>query len=229
MPYIRVFLIAIVTIIDTLKAVLRIKFFKNPKFYRTAAKWAQKVLRISGIRLTIEGMENINPSETYIFVSNHTSLYDIPILQANLPVNFRIIYKKELEKVPVWGWGLKESPYIGIVREDPRLSMKSMEEAIESIKSGDSVLIYPEGTRTKDGNLQEFKRGAFMLAGKSGKPIIPVAVIGTFPILTNGISGIKPTKVILRIGEPIYYTIENKKDELDLMMRVHNKIETMLK
>ncbi len=229
MSYIRILLIAAITILDTLKAVFEITFIKRPKFYQTAKRWAKKVLRISGIKLKLEGLENIDINETYVFVSNHSSLYDIPVLQASLPVNFRIIYKKELEKIPVFGWGLKKSPYIGIVREDPRLSMKSIEAAIESIKMGDSVLIYPEGTRTPDGNLQEFKRGAFMLAGKSGKPIVPIAIIGTFPILANGIGGIKPAEVIVKIGEPIYYTIGSKKDELDLMQLVHEKISQLLK
>ncbi len=226
--YIKLFFIAIVTILDTTKVVIQIALFGNKGFRRTAKVWADKILWIIGVKIETKGLENVNRHESYIFAANHSSLMDIPVLQSTIPVDFRIIYKKELEKVPIWGYGLKKSPYIGIIREDPREAMKSVEEAIESIKAGDSVLIYPEGTRSPDGELQEFKRGAFMMASRSGKPIIPVAILGSNKVLPNKKFELNPGKVRLVFGKPIFMEVTSREDERKLMEKVYEALKNML-
>lgn len=226
--YLKIIAIAIVSIIDTLKLLVRLTVFRGRNFHLAAKSWAKRLLWIIGVKLEIKGIQNIQKDESYIFAANHSSLLDIPILQTSIPYDFRIIYKKELEKVPIWGVGLRKSPYIGIVREDPRKAMESMEEAIRSIKDGTSVAIFPEGTRTKDGNLQEFKRGAFMLASKSGKPVIPTAIIGTRELLPGGNFEMKSGKAKIVFGEPIYMKIENRNDEKVLMEKVHSVLQEML-
>lgn len=228
MHYLRLITILIVTIWHSILVIVHLVFAKKPDFHRYARCWAKKLLRIARIQIKIEGIENINPNETYIFVANHSSLFDIPVLQASIPNDFRIIYKKELEKVPIFGYGLKKSPYIGIVREDPRQSMQSVEQAILTIQNGASVLVFPEGTRTKDGNLGEPHRGAFRLATRSEKPIVPIAIKGTYEILSNGISGIKPRTVRLKIGQPIHKMPQNRVEEVALQNETWDIIKKFL-
>lgn len=228
MHYLRLLAILIVTVWDSVLVLLHLIFAKKPDFHSYARRWARKLLKIAGIKLEIEGLENINPNETYIFVSNHSSLFDIPVLQSSLPNDFRIIYKKELEKIPIFGYGLKKSPYIGIIRDDPRQSMKSIEQAIATIQNGSSVLIFPEGTRTKDGNLGEPRRGAFFLATHSQKPIVPIAIKGTYEILNNGLSGIKPRTVQLKIGQAIRKIPRNRVEEVALQTETWDIIKKFL-
>ncbi len=198
-------------------------------FYNTAKKWGLSILRIAGVKLEIIGMENVNPDENYVFVSNHSSLFDIPVLQYALPCNFRIVYKRELEKIPFFGYVLIKSPYIGIVREDSKDAMKGMKQAIEDFQKGASVLLFPEGTRSKDGNLQDFKRGAFMLASKSQKPIVPVTIVGSNKILPKGHYSFEEGLVKVIIHQPVNMPKSgNKKDELEIQNQVFDVINKTL-
>lgn len=228
MYLVRLLLIILVTLFDSVAVIIHMTFSKSPDFHSFARRWARRLLKISGIEVVVEGSENLQKQETYIFIANHSSLFDIPVLQASIENDFRIIYKKELEKIPVFGYGLKKSPYIGIVREDPRKSMQSLELAIESVQKGSSVLVFPEGTRTKDGGPSEPKRGAFIIAAKSHKPIVPVAIKGTYEILSNGIKGISPRKVRVKIGTPIREIPQTRAEESALMDRTWEEVKKLL-
>lgn len=198
-------------------------------FHNTAKDWGNSILRIAGVKTEVIGLENINPNDNYVFVSNHSSLFDIPVLQSSLPCNFRIVYKKELEKIPFFGYVLVKSPYIGIVREDSQDAMKGMKQAILDFQKGASILLFPEGTRSKDGNLQEFKRGAFMLASKSQKPIVPITLIGTNKIMPKGnlsfVGGIVRVIIHPPISPPDF---SNKKVELEIQNKVFDIIKDTL-
>lgn len=198
------------------------------KHHQHTRNWAIKVLKICGIKIEIIGYEFLDKSQSYIYVSNHSSLFDIPVILASVNDNVRIIYKKELEKIPIFGWGLAVSPYIAIRRADPKDALGSLEEAIQSIKDGDSVLVYPEGTRSKDGKLQSFKRGAFLLASRSGKPIIPISIIGTFEIIPKNTFYINSSTVKLIIHPPIEIKNISSIEEKILMQRVHSIISESL-
>lgn len=199
-------------------------------FHTTARKWAKSLLRIAAVELQVDGVENISLDENYVFVSNHQSLFDIPVLILAIPHDFRIIYKKELEKVPFFGYVLKKSPYIGIVREDNKDAMKGLKQALDEFQKGASVLIFPEGTRSEDANLQPFKRGAFMLATKSLKSIVPIAVLGTKNILPKGKKYFAGGFVKVIFDKPIPVPIKtNKQVELDLQNTVHQIIDNILK
>ncbi len=213
MYLVKLLLIILVTLFDSVAVILHLTFSKSPDFHSFARRWARRLLKISGIEVVVEGSENLQKQETYVFIANHSSLFDIPVLQASIENDFRIIYKKELEKIPVFGYGLKKSPYIGIVREDPRKSMQSLELAIQTIQNGASVLIFPEGTRSKNGNLGIPRRGAFLLATRSGKPIVPIAIKGTYEILSNGIKGLRPRLVHVKIFQPIKGMPQNRVEE----------------
>lgn len=198
---------------------------RENKFYIYAKKWGKKVLKIVGVRLDIKGLENINHHQSYIFVANHSNLFDIPILQATIPNDFRIIYKKELERIPFFGLVLKKSPYISTRRDASKTTMGSIEQALYQVRKGASVLVFPEGTRSKDGHLGTFKRGAFMLAYRSGKPIVPITIIGSNLIFPSGKFEFNPVKVRVIIDKPIEIPeVETKSEEIKVMNSIHSII-----
>lgn len=199
-------------------------------FHNTAKKWANSILKIARVATKVEGLENIDTKESYVYVSNHASLFDIPVLQTALPCNFRIVYKKELEKIPFFGYVLRKSPYISIVREDSKDAMKGIKQAIEDFQKGASVLLFPEGTRSKDGNLQSFKRGAFMLAAKSRKSIVPITLIGTNKIMPKGKLKFVGGEVRVVIHKPILPPESaSKVYELEIQNKIYEIIKNTLK
>ncbi len=226
----RMSLIIIYTVVDTIGVVAAMAYSRNEiLFYKKAKQWAERILKISKVSIEIERDSGLRDDSSYIYVSNHSSMYDIPVLLSSLPGNVKIIYKKELEKTPIFGWGLKRSPFIAIERSDPRRAMSSIDEAVKSIKDGVSVIVFPEGTRSKDGQLSSFKRGAFLLAARAGKPIVPVTVIGSSQILPAGARKFRNSTVRVVIGKPI----ANKDDitrleEKALMNDVHGIIKSNL-
>ena len=182
-------------------------------FFWLARRWSRGVLGICGLRLNVKGAELLERSTNYVYVSNHASLFDIPVVTAAVPDNIRIVYKKELEKIPIFGWNLKWGPYIAIDRGNRLDALRSVEEAARTIRQGDSVFLYAEGTRTQDGLLQQFKRGAFNLAVKSGVPVVPVTINGTFRIMAKGSVAIHPGPVEVVFASPIPVDAEGGRDE----------------
>jgi 1-acyl-sn-glycerol-3-phosphate acyltransferase len=191
-------------------------------FFWLARRWARGVLRICGLRLSVRGADLLDPSSNYVYVSNHASLFDIPVLTAALPTTVRIVYKKELEKIPIFGWNLKWGPYVAIDRGRRTDALRSVEEAARKIREGDSVLLYAEGTRTLDGRLQPFKRGAFNLAVTSGVPVVPVTINGTFRIMAKGSIAIRPGPVEVVLHRPLATDSSGgREEEMRIMEAVH--------
>ena len=158
-----------------------------------------------GIRVTIKGTEHIREGEHYVYVANHSSYTDIPVLLAMVPDNIRLILRQSLTRIPIWGWALLAGPFLIIDRSSATKSQRTLKQAVQTIRSGASVLLFPEGTRTATGELQPFKRGAFHLAFDSGAPIIPVAIIGSYDIMSRHEALPKWGKrAEVRIGEAIY-------------------------
>lgn len=194
-------------------------------FHALSRFWANAILTTSGITVHVHGLENITPGQSYVYVSNHASLFDIPVILAGIPDQIRIVYKKELEVVPIFGWGLKWGHYIGIDRRKGSEARRSLDEAAEKIRRGASVLLYAEGTRTLDGNLQPFKRGAFNLALRAGVPVVPLTVNGTFSIMPKRSISVRPGTVHLVLEKPIQTGgAEGKDAERRLMEQVHTAI-----
>ena len=195
-------------------------------FFKLSKIWAKNLLRIVNIKIEIIGSENLNKDETYVYVMNHSSLFDIPILLTSLNDNIRMIYKKELEKIPIFGYCLKKSPFIEIVRSEGRNAMASLDQAVNSVREGVSVALFPEGSRSLDGILKPFKRGAFILASRSQKPIVPISIIGSDSILPAGSLKIqKSTKIKFIIHKPLPNSLYNtKEEEKELIENVRNMI-----
>ncbi|RJR26300.1 MAG: 1-acyl-sn-glycerol-3-phosphate acyltransferase [Desulfobacteraceae bacterium] len=189
-----------------------------------ARPWSRIILWVSGIRVNVRGLENIDPLLPRIYMTNHQSYFDIFVLLAHLPVDFKFIMKQELMKIPLFGYATRRAGYIGITREDPRKAIASMNKAAEKIASGSSVLIFPEGTRSSDGILLPFKKGGFTLAVKSGCDIVPVAVIGSHRIVRKGSFKINKGSIELVFGKPIPVSGYSKRDIDALMEKVRDTI-----
>jgi 1-acyl-sn-glycerol-3-phosphate acyltransferase len=191
-------------------------------FHAIARGWARTVLGVCSVHVTVRGLDKVDFSRNYVYVSNHASMFDIPAILAGIPDQIRIIYKKELDIIPFFGWGLRYGSYIGIDRGRGSNAVRSLEEAVEKIRRGASVLMYAEGTRTLDGKLQPFKRGAFNLALRAGIPVVPLTVNGSFSILPKHSVSVRPGTVELVLDAPIPVPEGAGKDaELRLMQDVH--------
>lgn len=225
--YIKIFLIAIHTFICSILALVFIFIDRSFTLYHYLAKYFPLgILFISGIRVKITGLENIDRKAVYVFASNHSSQIDITALQWGIPNRLSMIFKKELARIPFFGWQLYLGPYIVVDRKDPLAAMKSLEKAKRMMdKKKISVLVFPEGTRSKTGEVQQFKRGAFYLAAHSGYPIVPITINGTEKIMPKGTFKLKSGIVYLHFDKPIKTdNIKSKQDELALMERVREII-----
>lgn len=166
--------------------------------------WGWLILKIGLIRVHVEGLERLNPTETVIFCANHPSAMDIPILLASLPVPFRFLAKRELFRLPFLGWHLRRSGHIAVERGRPREAMKSLEEAAERVRQGTPVVLFPEGTRSRrPGRMLPFKTGSFYLAIRSGVPVVPITLNGTRHVLEPDTYHVRPGRTELIIHEPI--------------------------
>jgi len=224
---VKIFLIALWTFFCSLVAFVFLIFDKSLQLYfGLAPVFSGGILKISFVKVEKSGLENFDHDKPYIFVSNHSSQFDIPVLQNTIPNRMGMIFKKELAKIPFFGWQLKWGPYVMIDRKDPDSAFKSIEEAKEKIsKIGMSVVVFAEGTRSKTGEVQPFKRGAFYLASRSGYPIIPVSISHSNKIMPKGKFRIKGGKVKIHFDKPIPTNqLINKKDELELMDKVRDII-----
>ncbi|MCX6121670.1 MAG: lysophospholipid acyltransferase family protein [Ignavibacteriales bacterium] len=216
-----------VSLLLSLLAFGSIPFDRKGDFFRWCPwTWSKCILWTFGIKVHLKGLENIDLHQPYIFVSNHASMADIPTVLVALNGKANIVFKKELTWVPIWGWALRYGPFIMIDRSNPRDAMASIERAVKTIRSGQSVILFPEGTRTRDGKLQPFKRGAFTLAAKSGVSVVPMTINNTFGIMPKGSFIVKQADISVVLEKPILTDgLQSKTDELELMDQVHKAIE----
>jgi len=211
----------------SLLALFSIPLERSGRLYHWSAyAWSKIILWIFKVKVMVRGLEHIQGKEHVIYVANHASWFDIPAMITGIPDQIRIVFKRELTVVPIWGWALKWGPYIEIDRTNAKDALKSLDKAAAQIRKGASVLLFAEGTRTKDGKLQPFKRGAFALAARSGVPVVPVAINNSFRILPKGSLRIRPADIELVLDQPIETVGMGGKDaERTLMDKVHQAIE----
>ena len=194
----------------------------NP-VHNIARIWAKGILFASQIKVNVKGLKNIDPSRSYVYMSNHQSNFDIPVLLAHLPVQFRWLAKAELFKIPLFGRAMRGAGYVEIDRFNQESAFRSIAEAAGKIKNGVSVMIFPEGTRSRDGRIRPFKKGGFILAVDAGVPIVPIILQGTWDIMEKSSLRIKTGEVVLNIEKPIAtirYSRENKNDLIETVRQV---------
>jgi 1-acyl-sn-glycerol-3-phosphate acyltransferase len=215
-----------ISLILSIGAFFSVPFVRKGRLFRWFPLiWSKIILWAFGIRVIVKGKEHLENGKPYFLVSNHASMADIPAVMVALDGNVNFVFKKELTYVPIWGWALRFGPFIMIDRSHPRDAILSIERAARSIQNGSSVIMFPEGTRTRDGKMQPFKRGAFSLALKAGVPIVPVTINNTFGILPKGNITVRPANISVVLGKPISTTgFDGKSGELKLMEKVHKAI-----
>jgi len=190
--------------------------------------WCRLIAWTIFARIRVRGKENVRPDRNYVYMANHASLIDIPALFAYLPFQFRIMAKKELFYVPFMGWHLWTAGNFPVDRSDPRKTARSLRGVVEGIKAGKSLAVFPEGTRSPDGHLQEFRAGAFKIALRAGVPIVPVAIRGTHALLPKHSLAPRPGRVEVIIGQPIETAGYRESQLRDLIQRTHNAIAAQL-
>ncbi|HTB10873.1 MAG TPA: lysophospholipid acyltransferase family protein [Bryobacteraceae bacterium] len=171
---------------------------------KTARRWARLLLAIAGVRVKVEGLEKLTPGASYVFASNHLSYMDTPVILTHIRADFRFMAKSGLFKIPLLGTHLGQAGHIPVPRGDPRAAVKTMTLAADSIRSRNiSILIFPEGGRSNDGELHPFKDGAAYIAIKAGVPVVPLAISGTREILAMHSATFHRGSVTVRVGDPI--------------------------
>lgn len=221
----RLLFIALTCIPFSIAALVSLPIDRSGRFYFWAGRtWTWLALFICRVKVNVVGLEKVDPYGNYILVSNHASGFDIPVLMNTFP-HVRIMFKKELSYIPFWGQALRWGHHIMVDRGKGSEAMKSIDRAANDIRSGGQVLLFAEGTRTRDGKMLPFKRGAFSLATKSRVPIVPVTINGSFKILPKGSFDIRPSNITVIVESPIDTTaINTREDELRLMERVRSII-----
>ena len=167
-----------------------------------ARAWSWLILATTGVDVSVSGLERVKPGETYVFISNHQSIYDIPVIFASLPFQLRIIAKESLGRVPFLGWHLIRAGHLLVDRRNPDRSgiLKRWRRLVSDHLS---LIIFPEGTRSADGHVGHFKAGSFLLALEAGLTIVPVTVSGTIHVMKKGRLMTCPGHVTLQVHEPI--------------------------
>lgn len=169
-----------------------------------ARTWSRWIMRASGVRVKVEGLEHVAAHRAQIIVSNHQSWFDVFALAHAIPKRFHFVAKRELERIPIFGTAWKAAGHVSIDRSDRQSAIRSLEQAGAQLRSeGSAVVIFAEGTRSWDGRMLPFKKGAFMLALTSGVEIVPAAVNGSRAVLPKGAWRVRPGMITVRFGEPV--------------------------
>lgn len=168
-----------------------------------ARLWSRALLWTAGVALRVTFEAPLDPKQPYVFMANHLSTVDIWALFVALPMKIRFIAKKQLGRIPIFGWAMAVGRFIFIDRQNPLAARRSIDQAAERIRTGSSVAIFPEGTRSRDGLLGPFKKGGFHLAMQAGVPIVPVGIRGAREVMPRGSLILRRGPVTLEIGAPI--------------------------
>ena len=206
---------------------------KEDKYNSIERKFTQISFRLLGINFDVKGLENIPENEPVIFVSNHQSFIDVKLSIAAIPRNFSFISKDILFKIPLLGKYMKTSGHIGIRRTDERNAYGTLSEVIKKLDGGKSIIFFPEGTRSENGELGKFKRGISMVILKSGRKVIPTAIMGSRGFLPKSsiLSNPGHRDICFRFGKPIEFPkVENENRELsmDVVAKVRSEVSKLL-
>lgn len=196
--------------------------------HRIAQVWARTCLRISGARLTVRGAENLGKSAVAVYAANHTSYMDTPVVFASLPFQFRILAKKELWSMPFIGWYLNRSGQIAIDTDNPRATLSSLSAGVKALRAGMPLFVFPEGSRTPDGELKTFLAGAAFLAIRAQVPVVPIALSGVYELLPIHTRHFYPCAMTMTVGEPISTEGLTPRQTDELTERLRSAIAEML-
>ena len=172
--------------------------------HRCARAWSRWILKTTGVRVSVTGLERLDPSRSYVLAANHQSIYDIPILFASLPLQLRIVAKASLGRIPFLGWHLQRTGHLLVDRRNPGPDIVTKMKRL--VGEHHSLIVFPEGTRSADGAVARFKKGSFLVAIDARLPVVPVSVRGSREVMRKGRVVVRPGEIRLTIHEPIATT-----------------------
>jgi len=211
-------------VLGTLSVLARLFDFSNNLSHRVSALWGYWLCVLNGIQVDVEGLEYVKRDQAQIFVANHQGFFDIFALNGFLPAQLRWVAKSSLFKIPFVGWSMAASGYIPVERENRKKSYQAFLATIEQLKAGNSIVIFPEGTRSEDGTIGPFKKGGPLLSVRSGAPLVPVTLLGTGSIIKKGSGTIKPGRIEIIISPPISSQAVKDEREENVLRTLRNTI-----
>jgi 1-acyl-sn-glycerol-3-phosphate acyltransferase len=206
-----------------------VSYIFEPKKY---TPWLQKLLqllfKLLFIKVEVEGRENIDTSKTYLFMANHVSLFDLPLLGGFIPGYARGVEANRQHAWPIYGWAMRRLGNIPIDRKNIFSSLNSIGKTVDTIGEGKSMIILPEGHRTMDGELREFKSFPFLLAQKSGVEVVPIGLSGLYKLKNKNSWKINPRTIKIKFGKPISIQIIKELSTKELRDKVREEIESLI-
>jgi 1-acyl-sn-glycerol-3-phosphate acyltransferase len=201
----------------------------GPASSRIVAAWARTVLALAGVRVEVEGAELLPPEGAQLFVSTHQSMLDIPALFRLVPARTRFVAKRSLFRIPLFGQAIALLGFVPIDRDQRKAAVGALDRAGELARARRPVLVFPEGTRSKDGALLPFKRGAFELAVQQHLPVIPVACLGGAACLPSGAWSVRPGVMRLKVGPVLTPERDDYSDRAALAAETRRRIESLMR
>ena len=190
--------------------------------HKCARAWSRLILKTTGVRVQVSGLERLDPSRSYIFAANHQSIYDIPILFASLPFQLRIIAKASLGRIPFMGWHLQRTGHVLVDRAKPGAGI--MKKMARLVRQKHSLVVFPEGTRSTDGAVGRFKGGSFLIALEAGLPVVPISIQGSRHVMFRGRLMVCPGTVTVTVHEPIETSGVPRGAVREFAARVHDVV-----
>lgn len=217
-------LLGLLTLVLGLSVILVAPLRSRKLSYYLALAWARGVGIITPVRVLVKGREGVDRSASYVMVANHQSYYDIIAMYGWTGIDLKFVMKKELKRIPVFGQACAAKGHVFVDRSDRQSAIDSLNSSVENLRKGESVIIYPEGTRSRDGEVQDFRKGAFRLALATGLPILPVSVAGTDRIQPADTLKLYPGRIGVKLHEPIEVKGLGEDDIPAIMDRTRERI-----
>ncbi len=215
----------ITVVVSVLAVTLTLVDYSGNSLGRIARVWGWFVLKLAGISVEIDGLENLERGKSYVFISNHASLLDIPVVVYSLPFQLRFLAKKELYKIPIFGLGLRMAGHIRIDRGNLESAVESLKKAsVRLEKRNASVFVFAEGTRSLDGEVGRFKKGGIILALSMGIPIVPISISGSRELAPKGEMMVKRGTIRLIVGNPIATEGRDISERNELLQETRNEV-----
>jgi 1-acyl-sn-glycerol-3-phosphate acyltransferase len=222
------FIVVVTSLGSVWGLVLRLFDRTGDRVLDLARAWSGWVVSFAGVKIVVENRAHLVPDQPYVFMANHASSLDIWAVFRVVPRRLRMIAKKQLARIPLFGWAMWAGRFIFIDRQNGVAARRTIDEAGRRIREGASVLLFPEGTRTRDGTLGPFKKGGFHLAVNAGVPIVPVALRGTRELMPRGSLLLRAGTITAIIGEAIPTQGLSDEERAGLHERVRAMVESML-
>ncbi len=220
--------IPLITIVGSVAAIVLWPFSRRGNIgFAIGRMWSRMLLGLGGVRVEVRSQGKL-PEGAYVFVANHSSNLDIWLMFAHLHYDFRFVSKKEWGYVPLFGWAMRAADIVFVDRGNSRKAMTSIIHAADKIRRGRSILIFPEGTRSRTGELLPFKGGALYLAMRAKVPVVPIAIEGAFTLMPPSRSFITPGKIVIHIGTPIETASRRTADRNALADEARDQIRSLL-